>query len=166
MKTWVRLKGAKAERRVAKNGYEYRYTEGAIPFPDPTDKPARTVMTSEGGTSPSRFKHIILDPNTRRYRTLTPVEVERLNGFPTNWTAGMPERARYFCMGNALVVGLVERMGRELVRWTIAAGSDKLGREVRSKNSRLVAATGAPDTNTAKVDVVMAGSLQHSWQNP
>ncbi len=114
--TWRRLKGAKAESRVAKSGYEYRYTEGAIPFPDSIDRPARTVMTSEGGTSPSRFKHIILDPKTKRYRVLTPVEVERLNGFPDNWTKEMPDRVRYFCMGNALVVNLVERMGRELSR--------------------------------------------------
>ncbi len=123
VKTWKRLKGAKAEHRVAQNGYEYHYTEGAIPFPDPIDRPARTVMTSEGGTSPSRFKHIILDPKAKRYRVLTPVEVERLNGFPDGWTMGMPERVRYFCMGNALVVDLIERMGRELARQT--AGDER-----------------------------------------
>jgi DNA (cytosine-5)-methyltransferase 1 len=114
LKTWMRLKGAKAEKRVAKNGYEYRYSEGAIPFPDPIDRPARTIMTTEGGISPSRFKHIIQDPGVGRYRVLTPVEVERLNGFPDNWTKDMPERVRFFCMGNALVVDQIERIGREL----------------------------------------------------
>ena len=114
IETWKRLKGAKAEHRVAKNGYEYHYTEGAIPFPDPAERPSRTIMTSEGGTSPSRFKHLILDPRVRRYRVLTPIEVERLNGFPQDWTKGMPERVRYFCMGNALVVDLVDRIGRVL----------------------------------------------------
>ncbi len=116
--TWRRLKGAKAEHRTARNGYEYRYTEGAIPFPDPIERPARTVLTSEGGTPPSRFKHLIVDPEAQRYRVLTPVEVERLNEFPDSWTKDMPERVRYFCMGNALVVGLVERMGRELAKRT------------------------------------------------
>jgi len=114
IETWKRLKGAKAEHRVAKNGYEYHYTEGAIPFPDPVARASRTIMTSEGGTSPSRFKHLILDPETKRYRVLTPTEVERLDGFPDGWTKGMPDRVRYFCMGNALVVDLVERVGREL----------------------------------------------------
>ena len=99
---------------MAKNGYEYHYTEGAIPFPDPVERPSRTIMTSEGGTSPSRFKHLILDPRVGRYRVLTPIEVERLNGFPQDWTKGMPERVRYFCMGNALVVDLVDQIGRVL----------------------------------------------------
>lgn len=111
---WEYLKGAKAERRVAANGFEYHYTEGAIPFPDEIDAPARTLMTGEGGTSPSRFNHIIRDPTSRRLRVLTPIEAERINGFPDDWTEGMPEHWRYFCMGNALVVGLITRMGRVL----------------------------------------------------
>lgn len=116
---WRYLKGAKAEARKADNGFEYAYTEGALPFPDPLDRPARTVMTDEGGLSPSRFKHIVLDPQTGKHRVLTPVEVERLNQFPDDWTnTGMPTRWRYFCMGNALVVGLVERIGTALTDWT------------------------------------------------
>jgi DNA (cytosine-5)-methyltransferase 1 len=112
---WKYLKGAKAEARKAANGYEYAYTEGPLPFPDPLDRPSRTVLTDEGGLSPSRFKHIIEDPETNEYRVLTPIEVERLDMFPDNWTdTGMPEKFRYFCLGNALVVGLVERMGRRL----------------------------------------------------
>jgi DNA (cytosine-5)-methyltransferase 1 len=112
---WKRLKGAKAERRVhPKTGFEYFYSEGAIPFPDRIDGPARTILTGEGGTSPSRFKHIV-EPNLDgQYRRLTPVELERLNGFPDNWTAGMPDGRRAFCMGNALVVGIVERIGKVL----------------------------------------------------
>ena len=73
------------------------------------------IITSEGGTTPSRFKHLIKDPATGRYRVLTPMECERLNQFPDYWTnTGMPPNWRYFCMGNALVVGLIERMGRKL----------------------------------------------------
>jgi DNA (cytosine-5)-methyltransferase 1 len=48
------------------------------------------------------------------YRRLLPVELERLNGFPDGWTAGMPDTKRAFCMGNALVVGLVRRIGDAL----------------------------------------------------
>ncbi len=112
---WKYLKGAKAEPRRAATGFEYAYNEGPLPFPDPLDRPSRTMLTDEGGTSPSRFKHIVEDPETNEYRVITPVEAERLNQFPDAWTStGMPERFRYFCMGNALVVGLVERMGKRL----------------------------------------------------
>lgn len=45
---------------------------------------------------------------------LTPIECERLNGFPDDWTVGMPERLRYFTMGNALVVPLVKTMGKRI----------------------------------------------------
>lgn len=112
---WKYLKGAKAEKRQAENGHRYHYSEGAIPFPDHLDQPARTILTHEGARSPSRFNHIILDPQVDRFRRLTPEEAEKLNGFPPGWTRGMPERRRYFCMGNALVVGLVRRMGEALV---------------------------------------------------
>lgn len=115
LETWEYQKGAKEEERVTDEGYEYTFKEGAIPFPDPLDEPARTILTSEGGTGASRVKHVVEDPATGRLRVLTPVEVERLQGFPDDWTdTGMPENWRYTCMGNALVVGLIERMGEVL----------------------------------------------------
>lgn len=107
---WEKLKGAKSISRTSKNGHSYIYREGSMPFPDILSKPARTILTSE--TSVNRSTHIIRDKHTNRLRKLTPVECERLNGFPDNWTnTGMSEKFRYFCMGNALVVGLIERMG-------------------------------------------------------
>lgn len=111
---WKYLKGSKREVRTKKDGFTYNYSEGAIPFPDILDRPGRTMLTSEGTVN--RSSHIVEDPWTGRLRILTPVECERLNGFPDGWTdTGMTERQRYFCMGNALVVQLVERMGRRLV---------------------------------------------------
>ena len=90
----------------------YFYVEGPIPYPDRTDWPARTILTGEGGRTPSRFKHLV-QVEDGRYRRLTPRELERLNGFPDDWTdTGMPEGRRAFMMGNALVVGLIERVGR------------------------------------------------------
>lgn len=112
---WKYLKGSKAEEREAANGHRYHYKEGAIPFPDRLDQPARTILTHEGARSPSRFNHIILDPQVGRYRRLTPREAEKLNGFDSDWTSELPERRRFFVMGNALVVGLVKRMGETLV---------------------------------------------------
>ncbi len=113
LESWRYLKGAKKEPRRHRNGEPYLYSEGAIPFPDHLEQPARTILTGEGGTSPSRFKHLVLTPSGR-YRRLTPVELERIDGFPDDWTEGMPDTRRAFCMGNALVVGVVERIGREL----------------------------------------------------
>jgi DNA (cytosine-5)-methyltransferase 1 len=43
-------------------------------------------------------------------RRLTPVELERLNMFPDNHTADSTDAKRAFFMGNALVIGIVERM--------------------------------------------------------
>jgi len=113
---WRYLKGAKREQRVHKaSGMPYCYNEGPLPFPDPLDRPARTVLTAEGGTSPSRFKHVVETPSGR-HRRLTPVELERINGFPDGWTEGMTAGKRAFCMGNALVVGLIEKVGHELAK--------------------------------------------------
>ena len=111
---WEYLKGAKKEPRVHRgSGTVYFYNEGAVTFPDPLDRPSRTVLTGEGGPSPSRFKHVVRT-QAGRLRRLTPRELERLNGFPDDWTAGLRDGRRAFLMGNALVVGLVERIGREL----------------------------------------------------
>jgi DNA (cytosine-5)-methyltransferase 1 len=108
---WRYLKGAKREERTHKaSGMKYHYNEGALPFPDPLDRPARTVLTAEGGKSPSRFKHVVRTASGR-YRRLTPIELERINGFPDGWTEGLSPTKRAFCMGNALVVGLVHRVG-------------------------------------------------------
>ena len=109
---WEYMKGAKKEKRVTKEGFEYNYSEGPIAYPDFLDRPARTMLTSEG--SKNRSSHIIKDPVTGRLRILTPVECERIDGFPDNWTEGMTDRMRYFCMGNALVVGLIELMGKRI----------------------------------------------------
>lgn len=115
MEKWTYMKGAKSIPRKSKEGFEYTFSEGPIAFPDPLDKPARTMLTSEGTTN--RSTHIILDPATGRKRKLTPLECERINGFPDGWTnTGMPERQRYFIMGNALVVPLIEEMGRQLLK--------------------------------------------------
>lgn len=110
---WKYLKGAKKELRASANGHKYHYAEGAMTFPDALDSPSRTIVTGEGGPGPSRFKHVVLTPEGR-YRRLTPVELERLNMFPDGHTAGVPDGWRAFFMGNALVTGVVERIGKAL----------------------------------------------------
>lgn len=109
---WKYMKGRKSELRTRSDGSTYHYTEGAIPFPEILDRAGRTMLTSEG--TRNRASHLIQDPDNGRYRILTPVECERLNGFDDDWTAGMTERQRYFCMGNALVVQLVTAMGERI----------------------------------------------------
>ena len=115
---WEYFKGAKKEKRTTADGYEYFYSEGGMTFPDPTDKPSRTIITGEGGKSASRFKHVIKTGDS--HRRLTPVELERLNMFPDNHTyiEGITPTKRAFFMGNALVVGIVEKLGAELFERT------------------------------------------------
>tara|TARA_R110001632_G_scaffold51236_2_gene127432 strand:- start:3595 stop:4839 length:1245 start_codon:yes stop_codon:yes gene_type:complete len=111
---WEYLKGAKKEVRKTKDGFEYNYTEGSMIFPDAIDNASRTIITGEGGKSASRFKHVII--SDRGLRRLTPIELERLNMFPDNHTKldGITDTKRAFFMGNALVVGVIEKIGKEL----------------------------------------------------
>jgi len=108
---WFYLKGPKKEMRKNSQGFEYNYSEGGMIFPDPLDKPSRTIITGEGGKSASRFKHVI--KTAKGYRRLSPVELERLNMFPDNHTKfeGITDTKRAFFMGNALVVGVIEKIG-------------------------------------------------------
>ncbi|MFI3236617.1 MAG: DNA (cytosine-5-)-methyltransferase [Lachnospiraceae bacterium] len=113
LEKWVYLKGAKRINRTSKNGHAYVFSEGPVAFPDSLDKPSRTMLTSE--SSINRSSHAIKDPVTDKIRLITPVEAERLQGFADDWTnTGMPQKFRYFCMGNALVVPMVARMGKTL----------------------------------------------------
>ena len=119
LKEWKYLKGAKSIERTHKgSGVTYNYAEGKMAFPDLLTNPSRTILTGEGGTTPSRFKHIIKTKSG--YRRLTPVELERLNGFPDEWSQMNAEgkvvtdAKRAFFMGNALVIGLIEKVGRVL----------------------------------------------------
>ena len=122
LKAWKYLRGAKSIDRVHKgSGTKYKYAEGSMAFPDLASNPSRTILTGEGGVTPSRFKHII---KTRggRYRRLTSIELERLNGFPDDWTKygnngeEIPPSRRGFLMGNAVVVGLIAKIGNEIAK--------------------------------------------------
>lgn len=104
------LKGPKKIPRVDKNGYEYTYSEGGMAFPDYLDQPARTMLTSEH--SVNRSTHVVVDKKTGRLRLITPLEAERIQTFPDNWTEGLTMSRRYFVMGNALVCDLVAEIGR------------------------------------------------------
>lgn len=114
-KKFAILKEKKSVRRINPEGEIYFYSEGAMEFPDSLDKPARTMLTSEG--SINRSTHVIIDPKTNRLRLLTPLECERINGFDDKWTdTGMPHKFRYFCMGNALVVPVVEKLAKQFIK--------------------------------------------------
>lgn len=110
--SWEYLKGSKRiERTSKKTGHSYVYSEGSMAFPDSLDVASRTILTGEGGKTPSRFKHIIRT-DSGRYRRLVPDELDQLQCFPKGWTdAGMTDGNRAFCMGNALVTGIPHRIG-------------------------------------------------------
>ena len=113
---WKYMKGAKKEPRKKSNGEVFYYCEGPMSFPDPLDRPARTIITSEGGITPSRFKHVI--EQRGKLRRLTPIELERANMFPDNHTDLSADTKRSFFMGNALVIGIVEKIGLTLSKLT------------------------------------------------
>ena len=101
------LRDRKKIARKKPNGESYWYSEGAMSKYDSIELPGRTMLTSEGTTN--RSTHIIKDK--KGVRILTPIECERLNQFPDNWTNTMTERKRYFMMGNALVCGVISKLG-------------------------------------------------------
>ena len=127
---------------IADTRFDYEFKEGPLPMPDPLDRPLRTIITSEGGSSPSRFKHVICRECAKHwakkrkalshdclkagnFRRLTPEELEQGNMFPINHTRyckldnekiEVDAKHRAFFMGNALVVGIVERIGNTLVK--------------------------------------------------
>ena len=113
LKRWAYLKDTKKEKRISKSGFEYNYSEGAMSFPDSLDKPSRTIVTGEGGSSPSRFKHVVR-VKSGKLRRLVPIELERLCMFPDEYTKDVSDTKRAFLMGNALVVGVVNRLGESL----------------------------------------------------
>jgi len=141
-KGWTYLKGGKKEERTGRDGFTYSYNEGPVGFPDALDRPSRTIITGEGGTAPSRFKHVVTFRPTKKQRErhdldgalakaarealgladaqwlrrLMPVELERLNGFPDDHTEGASDGRRAFFMGNALVCGVVKRIAEEICR--------------------------------------------------
>lgn len=115
---WKKKKGAKIKKGInQKTGLPYIYREGNVPFPDDIHKPARTIITKEGGRYVSREKHVVCING--KYRRLHPIELERLNGFPDNHTQldGITDTQRAFFMGNALVVGIVQKIGKQLAKF-------------------------------------------------
>ena len=127
-KGWAYHKGSKKVDRVDKlTGHKYQWSEGKMNLTENLEHPARTIITSEGGTGPSRTRHLI-NVNIKGeslYRRLTPLELERVNMFPDNHTQfyfkennkvriEVPPQKRAFFMGNALVIGVVETIGNAL----------------------------------------------------
>lgn len=131
LERWKYLKGGKKEVRMTKSNFSYTYNEGPVAFPDPLDRPSRTIITGEGGSTPSRFKHVIRQNG--KYRRLMPVELERLCMFPDHHTAeeGIGDSRRAFFMGNALVVGVIEKL------------ADSLSKTINSQTLRAVRPSGS-----------------------
>jgi len=139
---WLYTKGGKSVSRIDPKGHAYTYDMGGMYFPDRLNSPSRTIITGEGNSSPSRHKHIIAFKPTKKQmekhnlnsdlhknirekiqlnsnmwlRRLIPEELEQLNGFPINHTKELLPSKRAFVMGNALVIGIVQKIGDELAK--------------------------------------------------
>ncbi|RRN48101.1 DNA (cytosine-5-)-methyltransferase, partial [Streptococcus suis] len=111
------LRGAKRIERTSADGHTYIYSEGGMSPTDDLNLPGRTMLTSEGTVN--RSTHF-LEVNGR-YRLITPIEAERLQDFPDNWTqkklksdgsvVEVSDKMRMFFMGNALVTEIVKQIG-------------------------------------------------------
>ena len=116
LEKWKYLKGSKRIERKKPNGETYCFAEGILSFPDKLDVTARSMLTSESTTN--RSSHVVEDKISGNLTTLTPIQTERNQIYPDNWTniesKAMTERRRYFMMGNALVVGIVKRLGEAI----------------------------------------------------
>lgn len=120
------LRGPKRIERTSADGHTYIYSEGGMSPTDDLNLPGRTMLTSEGTVN--RSTHF-LNVNGR-YRLITPVEAERLQDFPDNWTAlkrlsdgtvtEVSDKMRMFFMGNALVTDIVRKIGEFIVEIDIA----------------------------------------------
>jgi len=111
---WLYVKGAKKINKINSLGIEYTFAEGKMSFPDPLDRPSRTIITGEGSSTPTRTKHVV--ETALGLRRLNSIEIERLNMFPDNHTKmeGVTNNKRAYLMGNALVIGVVEKIAQEL----------------------------------------------------
>lgn len=69
-----------------------------------------TLVTNSGGNQFAKFE---IDGQVRR---LTPIECERLQGFPDGWTVGFSDARRFRCLGNAVTVPVVAAIAEHLVR--------------------------------------------------
>ncbi len=127
---------------LAANSFAYGYKEGGLPFPDRVDGPGRTIITSEGGASVSRFKHVICEAcasgkgqhktgtdcvKAGKLRRLYPEELERMNGFSAEHSKTCRELKisdgkRAFFMGNALVVDVVRNIMESLSKAAFGRG--------------------------------------------
>ncbi len=150
---WAYQKGAKKILRKTAEGHEYWFSEGAVSFPDSADKPGRTMLTSE--STLNRTSHVVEDPKDKRLRTLTPREAERLQGFPDDWTEGMPNRRRFFCMGNALVVPMIARMGKVLDE-IVKDEKDCAGEKRARKKGKSRVKVEEPQTTPYLLDIELA----------
>jgi site-specific DNA-cytosine methylase len=82
----------------------------AVAYDEFNDSIGDTHHTLRAGTKQSTG--VIMESNVRR---LTPVECERLQGFPDDWTAGQSDSTRYKQMGNAVAVPVVEWIIQNIV---------------------------------------------------
>ena len=69
-----------------------------------------TIRTPKGGG------HLPMVKELQTIRRLTPVECERLQGFPDGWTTGVSDTQRYKCLGNAVTTNVITGIGERLIR--------------------------------------------------
>lgn len=74
---------------------------------------SRSILAGTHGSTPHLLKTIM--PNNK-IRRLTPIECERLQGFPDGWTEGVSDTQRYKCLGNAVTTNVITEIGKKILK--------------------------------------------------
>lgn len=69
---------------------------------------ANCLNTGLGGRNQSTQTFVL--EHAEKIRMLTPLECERLQGFPDGWTEGISDTHRYKCLGNAVTVPVIKEL--------------------------------------------------------
>jgi len=97
-----KMRRFKPFHRIRKIGEISSYQAGLVYSPEGV---APTLTTQSGGA-------LIKSYRDQGIRKLTPIECERLQGFPDNWTQGVNKCQRYKQLGNSVTVNVIEEIAK------------------------------------------------------
>lgn len=102
-------------KEATKQGYTESNIGDSINYSQPNSKTRRGRVSNIANTLDTGCQQGVLTEDIR-IRRLTPIECERLQGFPDNWTEGLSDTQRYKCIGNAVSVPVIEAVITELFK--------------------------------------------------
>ena len=84
----------------------------------------RNLIVDERQTDFTVRTHIKGEYNKEGLRKMTPLEWERLQGFPDNWTAGIADVHRYKQMGNSVAVPVIQAVSENIIKQLLTTAAN------------------------------------------